>query len=96
LPAIFALDGAQEALEVAERPTSGFRPSKARSNPSMQAAKGLLSVHDVSEGRCGSQRYGKLVLLHDLLLSLVVSVVAIHAYRVSQVKREMTKLFYGF
>jgi hypothetical protein len=37
-----------------------------------------------------------LVLLHGLLLSLVVSEVSIHAYRVSQVKRKITKLFYGF
>jgi hypothetical protein len=62
----------------------------------MQAAKGLLPVHDVSEGRCGSERYGMLVLLHGLLLSLVVSEVSIHAYSVSHVKRKITKLFYGF
>jgi len=37
-----------------------------------------------------------LVVLHDLLLSLVVSEVAIHAYSVSHVKRKITKLFDGF
>jgi hypothetical protein len=36
-----------------------------------------------------------LVVLHGLLLSPVVSEVGIHASRVSQVKRKITKLFYG-
>jgi hypothetical protein len=73
LPPIFALDGTQQALQVAERPTSGFRPGKAGSNPRMQPAKGLLPLHDVSECRSGSERYGMLVLRHGLLLSLAVS-----------------------
>ena len=62
----------------------------------MQAAKGLLPEHDVSEGRCGSHRYGMLVLLHGLLLSLAASEVGIHASRVSHLKGKITKLFYEF
>jgi hypothetical protein len=58
----------------------------------MQLAEGLGPVHDVSEGRSGFHRYGMLVLLHGLLLSLAVSEVGIHASRVSQVKGKITKL----
>ncbi len=93
LPPIFALDGTQQTLQVAECPTAGFRPGKTGSNPGMQLAEGLGPVHDVSEARSGSHRYGMLVLLHGLLLSLAVSEGRIHAHRVSQVKGKITKLF---
>ena len=59
----------------------------------MQLAEDLGPVHDVSEARSGSHRYDMLVLLHGLLLSLAVSEGRIHAYRVSQVKGKITKLF---
>ena len=93
LPAIFALDAAEEALQVAERPTTGFWPGKARGNPGMQLSEGLFPLYNVSERRSGSHRYGMLVELHGLLLSLAVSEGGIHMYRVSHVKEKITKLF---
>jgi hypothetical protein len=39
LPPIFALDVTEQALQIAERPASGFLPGKARGNPGMQLAE---------------------------------------------------------
>jgi hypothetical protein len=58
----------------------------------MQLAEGLYPVYDVSERRSGSERYGLLLGLHGLLLSLVVSEGTIHTDRVSQVREKITKL----
>lgn len=59
----------------------------------MQLFEGLGPLHDVSERRAGSPRYGMLVGLHGLLLSLAVSEVGILMYRVSQVKEKISKFF---
>ena len=59
----------------------------------MQLSEGLFPVDDVSERRSGSHRYGMLLELHGLLLSLAVSEDGIHMYRVSQVKEKITKFF---
>ena len=93
LPAIFALDATEQTLQIAERPASGFWPGKARGNPAMQLAESLCPVHEVSERRSGSYRYGMLLGLHGLLLSLAVSEGGIHTYRVSQVNQKITKCF---
>ena len=61
----------------------------------MQLAKGLDPLHDLSEHRSGSHRYAMLMGLHGLLLSLAVSEVGIHTYRVSHVKEKITKVFLG-
>jgi hypothetical protein len=58
----------------------------------MQLAEGLYPVYDVSERRSGSERYGLLLGLHGLLLSLVVSEGTIHTDRVSHVREKITKL----
>ena len=59
----------------------------------MQLSEGLFPLDDVSERRSGSHRYGMLLELHGLLLSLAVSEGGIHMYRVSQVKEKITKFF---
>ena len=46
-------------------------------------------------GRLGAGEGDMLGLLHDLLLSLVVSECGLYPYRVSQVKEKIMKLFMG-
>jgi hypothetical protein len=60
----------------------------------MQLAEGLDPLHDISERRSGSDRYGLLLGLHGLLLPLAVSEMGIHTSRVSKVKEKITKLFF--
>jgi len=55
-------------------------------------AEDLYPLHDVSERRAGSYRYGMLLELHSLLLYHAVSEDGMHMYRVSHAKEEITKL----
>ena len=60
----------------------------------MQMREGLGPSHNFVEGRLGSDEGDMLGLLHDLLLSRVVSEGGLHPYRVSQVKEKIMKLFH--
>jgi hypothetical protein len=95
VPAIFALDATDESLQIGQRPAARFWSGKARSNPGMQMRESLSPSHNFVRGRLGAGEGDMLVLLHDLLLSRVVSECGLHPYRVSQVKEKIMKLFHG-
>jgi len=50
LPAIFALDGTEQSLQVEQRPTTRFWSGKARGKTSMQLGQGLTPLGKVGRG----------------------------------------------
>jgi len=64
LPAIFALDGAENALHKTQGPRKGFGPGKAGSQTSMQQPQGVLPGHNIRQGRQPSEWSGILRRLH--------------------------------
>jgi hypothetical protein len=69
LPAIFALDGTDDAFEIGQCSTTGFRASETRGNAGMQAFEFLSPPPDFDKGGFGSCRGDVLGVLHVLLLS---------------------------
>ena len=74
LPAVFALDGAQQALQVLQRPLTWFRAGKTRDEATMQVNEFVGPGRHVSRGRLEAGTGDMLGWLHDLLLSGVSDV----------------------
>ena len=75
LPAVFALDRAQEALQVQKRSMTRFRAGKARGQAAMQVGEFKRPGRHMRRGRLEASKGDMLGLLHDLLLSDRTSVV---------------------
>src|SRR5713101_1310024 len=70
LPAIFALDGTEQSLQVEQRPPTRFWSGKARGKTSMQLGKGLTPLGNVGRGCLCFTWWSRVRMLHFPLLSL--------------------------
>jgi hypothetical protein len=95
LPAIFALDATQQALQVTQHPAAWFRAGKARGNAGVQLGEQLCPLDNVGWGRLGSVDGGMLGLLHDFLLSFETSAVGIRTNRMSHLRVKIVTCFSG-
>jgi hypothetical protein len=95
VPAIFALAGTQQALQVRQGTTTRFWSGKASGNPGMQLGEQMRPLYNLGRGRLGSGEDDMLGLLHDFLLSGETSAVGSRTNRVSHLKVKIVKRFSG-
>jgi hypothetical protein len=95
LPAVFALDGTEQALQVGQRPTTRLWSGKARGQAAMQVGEFKRPGRHMRRGRLEARKGDTLGLLHDLLLSDETSDVGSCTTSMSHLSGPVVKCVFG-